>query len=248
MGRFSASLCTCMAQPDLRKASFAGIYQLSLYVGYAQSGLTAGFTMSSAQFLAIGSEAGTELQSIKPTGDETSDTVSIQTLDSAGRAVDTYTWCDWAGPDSDQEAWSDGSGDIIEGVSFAPGQGLWVYGASAEQGLMTSGKVGKEDVQVTLCNGFVAVGNPFPVAIDLQDIVPVGEGTSDMVSIQTLDSAGRAVDTYTWCDWAGPDSDQEAWSDGSGDIIEGVSFAPGQGLWVYGASAEQSIRFPAPEL
>lgn len=85
-------------------------------------------------------------------------------------------------------------------------------------------------------------------SIGLQSIKPTGDGTSDTVSIQTLDSAGRAVDTYTWCDWAGESGDQEAWSDGSGEIIEGVTFTPGQGLWVYGASAEQSIRFPAPEL
>ena len=224
------------------------MWRRSLFVGYAQSGLTTGFTLSSAQFLAVGSEDSIGLQSIKPTGDGTSDTVSIQTLDSAGRAVDTYTWCDWAGESGDQEAWSDGSGEIIEGVTFEPGQGLWVYGASADQGLMTAGRVAKSDVQVKLCSGFVAVGNPFPVEINLQDIVPVGEGTSDTVSIQTLDSAGRAVDTYTWCDWAGESGDQEAWSDGSGEIIEGVTFTPGQGLWVYGASAEQSIRFPAPEL
>ena len=230
---------------------FARVYGARLppnLVGYAQSGLTSGFTLSSSQFLTVRSGTGTELQSIKPTGDGTSDCVSIQTLDFAGRAVDTYTWCDWAGDSGDQEAWSDGSGEIIEGVTFAPGQGLWVYGASAEQGIQTAGKVGTDDVQVTLCSGFVAVGNPFPVAISLQDIVPTGDGTSDCVSIQTLDFAGRAVDTYTWCDWAGDSGDQEAWSDGSGEIIEGVTFAPGQGLWVYGSSAEQGIRFPAPEL
>ena len=226
---------------------FRGQNGLSFFVGYAQSALQNGNTLVTAQFVNIGSATETPLQSIKPTGENTSDTVSIQTLDSAGRAVDTYIWCDWAGPDSDQEAWSDGSGDIIEGVSFAPGAGLWVQGSDVGQGLQTAGKVGTSDVVVQLCNGNVALGNPFPVAINLQDIVPQGDGISDNVSIQTLDSAGRAVDTYIWCDWAGPDSDQEAWSDGSGDIIEGVSFAPGAGLWVQGASTEQSIRFPAPE-
>ena len=188
------------------------------------------------------------LQAIKPTGEGTSDAVSIQTLDSAGRAVDTYIWCDWAGESGDQEAWSDGSGDIIQGVSFAPGAGLWVQGVSAAQSLQTSGKVGVNDVVVQLCAGSVALGNPFPVAIDLQDIIPEGPNTSDAVSIQTLDSAGRAVDTYIWCDWAGESGDQEAWSDGSGEIIQGVSFSPGAGLWVQGASSEQSVRFPAPEL
>ena len=85
-------------------------------------------------------------------------------------------------------------------------------------------------------------------AIDLQSLKPIGDNASDNISIQTLDAYGRSVDYYIWCDWAGPDSDQEAWSDGSGDIIEGVTFTPGQGLWVQGSAAGQYIRFPAPEL
>ena len=104
-----------------------------MVVGYAQSGLQSGNTLVSAQFVNIGADSNMPLQAIKPTGEGTSDAVSIQTLDSAGRAVDTYIWCDWAGESGDQEAWSDGSGDIIQGVSFAPGAGLWVQGASTEQ-------------------------------------------------------------------------------------------------------------------
>ena len=204
--------------------------------------------MTAPQFINIGSDTDVPLQTIKPTGDGTSDAVAIQTLDSAGRAIDTYIWCDWAGPDSDQEAWSDGSGDIIEGVKFAPGTALWIQGTDASQGIMTSGQVSESDVVIKLRNGFMALGNPFPTEVNLQDIIPEGEGCSDTVAIQTLDSAGRAVDTYIWCDWAGPDSDQEAWSDGSGEIIEGVTFAPGAGFWVQGASDQQSLRFPAPEL
>ena len=188
------------------------------------------------------------LQMIKPTGDETSDVVSIQTLDFAGRAIDTYIWCNWAGPDGDQEAWSDGSGEIIEGVKFAPGTALWIQGSDSTQGIQTCGEVSASDIVIQLRNGNIALGNPFPVSINLQDILPEGPDVSDNVSIQTLDFAGRAIDTYIWCNWAGPDGDQEAWSDGSGEIIEGVTFAPGAGLWVQGVSDQQSIRFPAPEL
>ena len=93
---------------------------------------------------------------------------------------------------------------------------------------------------------FLGIGSS--TDLDLQSIKPQGDDTSDNVSIQTLDAYGRMVDNYIWCDWAGPDSDQEAWSDGSGDIIEGVSFPAGQGLWVQGSDSGQSLRFPAPEL
>ena len=86
-------------------------------------------------------------------------------------------------------------------------------------------------------------------SIPLQSISPVGNNTSDNVYIHILNAAGISVAGYAWIDWAGDDSDQEAWVDeDTFEIIEGVSFEPGQCLWVYGSSSEQSIRFPAPEL
>ena len=204
--------------------------------------------MIAPQFVNIGTDGAFPLQSIIPTGENLSDNVFLQTLDAYGRTVDSYNWIDWAGPDSDQEAWADDDGNIVEGVSFEPGQGLWIYGVSADQGIQTAGKVGTSDVTVSLLAGAVGAGNPFPVAINLQDILPEGDDLSDNVFIQTLDAYGRTVDSYNWIDWAGPDSDQEAWADDDGNIVEGVSFEPGQGLWIYGTSTSQSIRFPAPEL
>ena len=109
------------------------MWRRSLFVGYAQSGLQSGATMVTPQFLGIGSNTALDLQSIKPQGDETSDNVSIQTLDAYGRMIDMYIWCDWAGESGDQEAWSDGSGEIIEGVTFPAGQGLWVQGSATGQ-------------------------------------------------------------------------------------------------------------------
>ena len=122
-------------------------------------------------------------------------------------------------------------------------------GSSSNQGLQSAGKVGVNDVSVTLCNGGITAGNPFPVTIALQDIVPSGENISDNVFIQQLDAFGRTVIEYGWVDWAGDNGDQEAWIDtDTFEIAENVPFAPGQGLWVMGSSTEQSIRFPAPEL
>ncbi len=200
------------------------------------------------QFINIGDDTSVPLQSIKAVGDDTSDNVAIQTLDRAGRTVDSYMWINWAGDEGDQEAWVDDSYSIVEGVSFASGTGLWVQGASAEQGIQTAGSIGKQDIIVTLRDGCTGTGNPFPVAVNLQDIVAEGSDTSDNVAIQTLDRAGRTVDTYMWINWAGDDGNQEAWVDDSYTIVEGVTFAPGTGLWVQGTSEQQSIRFPAPEL
>ncbi len=193
---------------------------------------------------------GLALQSIKPTGDDTSDNVFIQTLDAYGRTVASYGWINWAGANSDQSAWVDDSYAIVNGVTFAPGQGLWVMtNSEAEQAVQTAGKVGTLDISVALRFGGTATGNPFPTTVNLQDILPVGDDTSDNVFIQTLDAYGRTVASYGWINWAGANSDQSAWVDDSYAIVEGVTFAPGQGLWVMtNSEAEQFIKFPAPEL
>ena len=91
--------------------------------------------MTGAQFVNIGSDAEMPLQSIIPTGDDTSDNVTLQTLDAYGNSVDMYTWINWAGDNGDEEGWVDDSYTIVEGVSFAPGQGLWVSGSASTQGL-----------------------------------------------------------------------------------------------------------------
>lgn len=83
----------------------------------------------------------------------------------------------------------------------------------------------------------------------LQSIVPVGESLSDNVVIQTLTPYGYTASAYMWIDYAGDSGDQTAWVDpDTYEIVEGVTFEPGQGLWVQGSSTNQSITFPAPEL
>lgn len=217
-------------------------------VGYAQSGLQNGGTLVTPQFIQVGTNSAIPLQSIRPTGDDSSDNVSVQTLDAYGRTATSYMWINWAGVDSDQEAWVDDEYAIVEGIAIAPGDGLFVLGSSSNQGIQTAGKVGIDDVVVTLRNGATCTGNPFPVELDLQDIVAEGTDTSDNVSVQTLDAYGRTASSYMWINWAGIDGNQEAWVDDEYTIVENVKVAPGAGLFVLGSSSEQSIRFPAPDL
>ena len=209
-------------------------------MGYAQSGLKTGYSLVTPQFLSISTEA-MPLESISATGDEASDNVEIQTLDAFGYTVDSYVWNDWV---SETPCWVDGDYNPVEGVTFAAGQGLWV-GGTPNNGLQSAGKVGSEDVTFTLRTGYIAAGNPFPVSVDLQDIVAVGDETSDNVEIQTLDAFGYTVDSYVWNDWV---SETPCWVDGDYNPVEGVTFVAGQGLWIGGASTEQAVRFPAPEL
>ena len=210
-------------------------------VGYAQNQLRTGSTMLTPQFVNIGTE-GMPLQSIVPVGDsiDTDGGIYIQILDSAGREVDNYQWIDWGEP-----AWCDSGYTPLEGVYIQPGQGLWITGISSSDGIQTAGQVGAEDVVVKLRQGSTPTGNPFPVAINLQDILPEGDSidTDGGIYIQILDSAGREVDNYQWIDWGEP-----AWCDSGYTPLENVYIQPGQGLWITGVSTADYIRFPAPEL
>ena len=197
--------------------------------------------MTAAQFLNV-SGASMPLESITPTGDNVADNVAIQTLDAYGYTLENYDWNDWV---ADEPCWVDGDFNPVEGVTFAAGQGLWVFGSTSEQGIQTAGKVGTADVLVQLRNGGTATGNPFPVSVSLQDIVPQGDNVADNVAIQTLDAFGYTVANYDWNDWV---ADDPCWVDGDFNPVEGVTFAPGQGLWVFGSSDEQYLQFPAPEL
>lgn len=198
--------------------------------------------MATAQFLNVSSSETIPLEAFVPTGDNTSDNVAIQTLDAAGYTVDNYLWNDWI---AETPCWVNDSFEVVEGVSFAPGQGLWVYGSSADQGIQSAGKVGTIDVSVQLRNGGTVTGNPFPISVALQDIIALGDDTSDNVAIQTLDAAGYTVDNYLWNDWI---AETPCWVNDSFEVVEDVTFEPGQGLWVYGSSNAQYLQFPAPEL
>ena len=81
-------------------------------------------------------------------------------------------------------------------------------------------------------------------SVSLQTLRPTGDEIDWTVEIQVLDNGGSTINDqdYMWVDgegWCTPDGDP---------ITEDVTFAPGQGFWIYGSSTEQSIRFPAPEL
>ena len=213
-------------------------------VGYAQTGLKQGFTMLTPQFVAVNGASTIALEELVPVGDDidTDGAINIQTLTAGGVTIDTYQWIDWGSP----KGWCDDTYTPVEGVTFAKGAGLWVQGASTGAGIQSAGKVGVDDVVVQLRQGFTATGNPFPTGVALQDIIPEGENidTDGAINIQTLTAGGVTIDTYQWIDWGSPNG----WCDDTYTLVEGVTFAPGQGLWVQGSKSTEYLRFPAPEL
>ena len=201
--------------------------------------------MTSAQFTDVASSDGSiSLSAIKPTAATEVDMgylVEIQILDNAGYTTeDSYLW--------NGTEWEAATGADVSTITFAPGQGLWVMSSVGEAaGLQSSGKVGTSDVDFALDDdyGAAAIGNPFPTAIALNDIVPiVGEevDAAYLIEIQILDNAGYTTEnSYLW--------NGTEWEAASGADVSTIKFAPGQGLWVMSSIGEAaSLRFPAPEL
>lgn len=198
--------------------------------------------MTAAQFVNVGDATEMDIQQLAAVGDDAADNVVIQTLDFAGRTVDSYIWNDWV---DTTPCWVNDSFEKVEGITIAPGAAVWVQGTTTSQGIQSAGKVGTSDVVVTLKNGGTLAGNPFPIAIDIQEVVAQGTDAPDNVVIQTLDYAGRTVDSYIWNDWV---DTTPCWVNDSFEKVEGVTIASGEGLWVQGTTTDQTIRFPAPEL
>lgn len=196
-----------------------------------------------AQFAAIGG-GNIDLSSLTASGTDASDNVVLSTVDEYGAPVDNYSWNDWA--IDGKACWVDEAYSEITGVTLPAGLTFWTSGSMTDQVIQSAGEVPSKDVSIALREGYTLVGNPFPVAVALQDVVVGGEEASDNVTMSTIDEYGAPIMTYSWNDWA--IEGKACWVDEGYAEIEGVSIAPGQGLWTSGSNDSQFVRFPAPEL
>lgn len=206
--------------------------------------------MVTPQFVSIGANKIVKLDDLVPTGNDVNKDggINIQLLNAYGVTVAKYQWIDWSA-DDDVKGWCDSNFELVSNITFDEGQGLWVQGTSSGAALQSAGKVEDSDVTVQLRFGATATGNPFPTSINLQDIVPQGENINKDggINIQLLNAYGVTTAKYQWIDWSA-DDDVVGWCDGNFELVTGVTFGPGQGLWVQGTKDTEYLRFPAPEL
>lgn len=227
---------TALAAILAATASMAAEVTSENIVGYANYELAQGFVMTSPQFRSISSSGGYNVKDIVANGADLN-SISIQTLDTAGRTDKSFVWNDWM---YETACWVDDNLDVAD-YTLAEGASVWVQGASGYT-IQTAGEVATSDVTVELADGFVAVGNPFPVSVNIQDLIATGADLND-ISIQTLDVAGRTDKSFIWNDWM---YDSPCWVDD--DMNEAnYQLAPGEGMWIQGKEG-YTIRIPAPEI
>ena len=208
-------------------------------VGYSTTALQAGFKAAGASFISIGKD-GCNLSEIIPAGfDKSTGAVQIQLLNNAGVTTTTYKYYKGGRGTYATDGWYDGTTLITaeKDVTFAPGDGLWIYGADGYS-FQTSGEVKLSNVTRNLKTGFTMFSNPFPMDLKLTNITPAGfDKSTGAVQIQLLNNAGVTTTTYKYYKGGRGTYATDGWYDGTTLITaeKDVTFAPGDGLWVYGA-------------
>ena len=210
-------------------------------VGYCKDNLENGFKLIGAQFIGMSGE-GYNIQDIVVEGADVENAVMLQTLTPAGKSKEMFSWDTWLYVDPGDAKWIDDKG--VSTRKFQPGEALWVSGQSSYT-FQTAGEVATSDVVVELVNGFVAINNPFPLEVNIQDIVATGADVENAVMLQTLTPAGKSKEMFSWDTWMYVDPGDAKWIDDQG--IATRDFAPGEGLWVSG-QAGYTLRIPAPTL
>ena len=208
-------------------------------VGYSQPTFRQGSTLFAPMFEDVGTDR-INIQEIKPVGPDVSGDglINLQTLTASGTAGDVQlAWYD----DGTDSGWYD-ENDETPDIYFEKGDAFWIYFNNNTTALNIAGEVKNAAMDYPLGAGSTAVGNPYPVAINVQTIIPIGDDVSGdgLINLQTLSASGTAGDIQlAWYD----DGTDSGWYDESDDT-PATMIQPGEGLWVYSPNATTSLRFP----
>ena len=221
----AAALAACIGlQADIESVNV---------VGYENTAMRKGSSLYTPMFAQIG-EAKMNIQKLIPQGDNVPEDGSIvlQTLNAAGMRGDVLL--SWWG-----DGWYDVNDDTPDTFLDA-GDAAWIAFPDATVSLNCAGEVKNEVVLSPLVKGSVAIGNPYPVAVDIQTVLPVaseGEVPEDgSIVIQTLDPVGMRGDVLlSW------------WGDGWYDVNDETPVTeldPGEGIWVASPADTISLKWP----
>ena len=231
--------------PDFAHSGAVFAVESQNIVGYAGNAMddVYGAVLVTAQFLGVGADE-IPLESVVP-ADPTTAAWSVQlsylTPDGGNDDDHNFLW--------DGEKWVDANTTApVSGVMIPAGQGLWVNnGTGVAMDLRSSGEVSKKDVAFALDENYGAVGtgNPFPVPVALEDVVPSPADAlawSVQASYLTPDGGNDDDHNFLW--------DGEKWVDANTTApVSGVMIPAGQGLWVNnGSGLAGTLNIPAPGL
>jgi len=235
-------------------------------VGYMSNALDSEFGSKAmvVPFANVGATAGEfKLSDITPkaidivSAEDLIGAISFQLLNGAGETIDgsDRVW--------DGEKWATFEGEDKSDETYAPGAGIWMSNSSYDPDtwecgvvdLQSAGEVIQENVIADMDGEFgsVFVGNPFPTALKLSDIIPYttdGAAPADVISFQKLNGAGETIENSDRV-WNG-----EKWVTFEGEDASDETLAPGEGIWLSNSNYDPDtwecipgkVRFVAPAL
>ena len=220
-------------------------------VGYTQKTATAGFNWYTPMFTGVGLNT-IDIQDIVLSGDAVGfGGENIQILDEGGATATMYIYLDGEMSGLGETCWLDDNMEKAT-ASFASGDGIMIDTGDEGAGISctAAGEVPTADVTFTTIAGFNFTGNPFPAAIDIQDITitddagAVGWGGEN---IQILDEGGATATMFIYLDGEMSGLGETCWLN---DDMEKAtfSFAPGDGFMIDtgDSGAGYTVKIKAP--
>lgn len=202
-------------------------------VGYVNLPIEAGYKGYSPSFIPVGSKDGIlTLRDIVPTGFSFDDADQVTFFNSDGEIVLTVTYYDgegWIDPVSDAD---------LNATPLSIGNGIFAS-VKNKAHFLSSGEVIDSGVDVKVPKGYAFLGNPLPIDLTLEDVLPSDSfsfDNSDQVVFFDLDGFGYLTATY---------SDELGWIDPvSDDYLGTTPFPIGEAVYV-SAEYESTFSFPA---
>ena len=199
-------------------------------MGYDTEATRAGYNYVIPSFRTVGGDKNaTDIQLLQLGSDISSYEVSFQFLTAGRRRASAYNWiaAEDAGDYADE--WPTGKGLWInddtsalpeEPVMIGVGNAVQLdMGDYAAEDLTCAGQVSDDDLSYTTRAGYNYVGNPYPVALDIQNIQLSANLASYEVSFQFLTSGRRRAAAYNWIA-----------AEDAGDYVD--NWEDGLGLWI----------------
>ena len=193
-----------------------------------------------------GDKNATDIQLLQLGSDISSYEVSFQFLTAKRRNAHTYDWISAEDAADYASDWPTGKGLWIdsetsafpeETVTVGVGNAVQVdMGDYDEEALTCAGQVSDADLSYTTRAGYNYIGNPYPVAMDIQNIQLSDALSSYEASFQFLTAKRRNAHTYDWISAEDAKDYDDKWPENLGLWIDGetsglpeetVTIAPG---------------------
>ncbi len=226
-------------------------------MGYQTKDIAKGFSAEAATFVNVGTEA----MSIKDIVPKNADGETV-----GGGAFQLQTKAPSGGLDEQflylfeddvgeglGDGWYNGDGETLATKTFAPGEGF-VFNSSVDGATLTfTGEVLAKAVDVTIVQGFSALGNLRPTQVSIQSIIPVNaEGNTvggGVFQLQTKAPSGGLDEQFLYLfeDDVGEDLG-DGWYNGDGETLATKVFEPGDGFVFNSSIAGGKLKFAALDL